>query len=417
MKAIQASNITFTYAKRPVVKGVSLDIEKGEFVSILGPNGSGKSTLLKTLSHVYVPDSGEILLDGKPIETYKRREIARRISMVPQDTAMDFEFTVEEVVLMGRHPFMGRFKKESAMDLDLAYEAMERTNTLEIKDRLITEISGGERQRVFIAKALAQNTSIMLLDEPTSHLDINHQIEVLELLKRLNSEKELAIVLVIHDINLAARYSDRILIMKDGEIIAQGRPEDAITPENIDKTYGMSVAVEKNRYTDHISVTPLEIRRRLKAANVRKIHIIGGGGTGQELMNKLYQDGYSLSLGVINVGDSDWQHAKSLRISVVEEKPFSGISEKASKKAMEKMLSSDVIVISETPIGSGNVANLKLARKALGEGVKVLKLCRDAQKEYDFTGGEGREILDSMRSMGLREFADLDSLSEEIDKI
>lgn len=417
MKAIQASNIRFSYSKIPVVKGVSLYIEKGEFVSILGPNGSGKSTLLKTLSHVYVPDSGDILLQGEPIENFKRKDIARLVAMVPQDTSMDFEFTVEEVVLMGRHPFMGRFKKESSTDLDLVYEAMDRTNTLEIKDRLITEISGGERQRVFIAKALAQNTQIMLLDEPTSHLDINHQIEVLELLRRLNSEKELAIVLVIHDINLAARYSDRILIMKDGEIIAQGRPEDAITPENIDKTYGMSVAVEKNRYTDHISVTPLEIRRRLKAANVRKIHIIGGGGTGQELINKLYQDGHSLSLGVINVGDSDWQHAKSLRISVVEEKPFSGISEKASKKAMEKMLSSDVIVISETPIGSGNVANLKHAKKALEEGVKVLKLCRDPQKEFDFTGGEGREILDFMRSMGLREFADLDSLLEEIDKI
>ncbi len=416
MTVLEANRIVYSYTRKPVVNDVSLEVKKGEFMSILGPNGSGKSTLLKTLSHIYIPDSGEIVLMGKPLDTYKRKEIAQRIAMVPQDTSLDFEFTVEEVVLMGRHPFLGRFGKEDVLDMDLAYEAMERTNTLHIKDSLITEISGGERQRVFIAKALAQNTSIMLLDEPTSHLDINHQIEILELLKRLNSEKELAIVLVIHDINLAARYSDRILLMKDGEIVDQGSPETVITPESIENTYGMKVVVETNRYTGHVTVTPIEVKRRLLGSERKRIHIIGGGGTSLELMNTLNQEGHYLSLGVINVGDSDWQHAKALRLQVIEEKPFSGISEKSTKKAFEKIMDSDIVVISPTPIGSGNLINLQLAMDALDKGIKVIRILRP-DGEYDFTGGEAERLMKEMRLKGLVEVSETEEVIAEIRKI
>lgn len=416
MTVLEANRIVYSYTRKPVVNDVSLEVKKGEFMSILGPNGSGKSTLLKTLSHIYIPDSGEIVLMGKPMDTYKRKEIAQRIAMVPQDTSLDFEFTVEEVVLMGRHPFLGRFGKENVLDMDLAYEAMERTNTLHIKDSLITEISGGERQRVFIAKALAQNTSIMLLDEPTSHLDINHQIEILELLKRLNSEKELAIVLVIHDINLAARYSDRILLMKDGEIVDQGSPETVITPESIENTYGMKVVVETNRYTGHVTVTPIEVKRRLLGSERKRIHIIGGGGTSLELMNTLNQEGHYLSLGVINVGDSDWQHAKALRLQVIEEKPFSGISEKSTKKAFEKIMDSDIVVISPTPIGSGNLINLQLAMDALDKGIKVIRILRP-DGEYDFTGGEAERLMKEMRLKGLVEVSETEEVIAEIRKI
>lgn len=416
MTVLEANRIMYSYSRKPVVNDVSLEVKKGEFLSIIGPNGSGKSTLLKTLSHIYIPDSGEIILMGKSLDTYKRKEIAQRIAMVPQDTSLDFEFSVEEVVLMGRHPFLGRFSREDSNDLDLAYEAMERTNTLHIKDRLITEISGGERQRVFIAKSLAQSTSIMLLDEPTSHLDINHQIEILELLKRLNSEKELAIVLVIHDINLASRYSDRILLMKDGKIVSQGRPEAVITPENIENTYGMRVAVETNRYTGNVTVTPIEIKRRLKGSEKRRIHIIGGGGTSLELMHRLNQEGHELSLGVINVGDTDWQHAKALRLTMIEEKPFSGISEKASRKALDQIMSSHAVVISPTPMGSGNLLNLKLAKAALDKGIRVIRLS-GSDEDFDFTGGEASKLLGEMRLKGLVEVTDTETVITEIRKI
>jgi iron complex transport system ATP-binding protein len=416
LSVLKAEHIKFSYSKELVVNDISMEIDNGEFVSIIGPNGSGKSTLLKTLNYVYTPLGGEITLFKRPISDYSRREIAQKIAMVPQDTVIDFEFTVEDVVMMGRHPFSSRFSKEDSRDHELVYEAMENTNVLNIRDRYITEISGGERQRVFIAKALAQDTSIILLDEPTSHLDINHQLEVLELLKYLNRERGIAIVLVVHDINMAARYSDRILLMKQGRIISQGTPDEVITPENIRIAYGINTAVEKNPYTGHIEVTPLEVTRRL-ATGAKKIHVICGGGSGAEIMNRLHMEGHILSVGVINVGDSDWQHAKALRIDLVEEKPFSDISEKASKEAMKKILDSDYIVISDTAIGSGNLLNFKIVNLAMEYGKKALRVTKKTDLESDFTGGEASLLLESMRKLGMIEVQDTEELISEIEKI
>lgn len=257
MFSIEAKNLKFSYRQSLVLKGLNFSIKKGAFVSIIGPNGSGKSTLLKTLNNLYMPDSGDILIEGKNVEAYRRRDLAKIIGFVPQETSIDYEFTVEDIVMMGRHPYKGRFQKEDKKDYKIVNDVMKMTNTFNFKDSLITEISGGERQRVIIAKALAQNPSIILLDEPTSHLDINHQIELLNLLRTLNREKGTTIVLVIHDINLAARFSDDIILLYDGEIIGSGNPEKVITVENIRKAYNLDVAIEKNKYTNTISLTPL----------------------------------------------------------------------------------------------------------------------------------------------------------------
>ena len=216
-----------------------------------------KSTILKLLNHLYSPKKGEILVEGKNIDSFKKRELARKIALVPQDTILDFDFTVEDVVLMGRHPYKKRFQKEDDKDNWIVEEALEMTNTLHLKDKLITEISGGERQRVIIARALAQNPSIILLDEPTSHLDINHQIEILNLLKQLNEEKGTTIVVVIHDVNLASRYSDQIIMVNHGEIIEMGNPEDVITRKNIEEAYNLEVVIEKNKVTNKIFLTPI----------------------------------------------------------------------------------------------------------------------------------------------------------------
>lgn len=261
MYSIEVKNLKFGYRESLVLKGLSFNIKKGEFVSIIGPNGSGKSTLLKTLNNLYKPNSGDILIEGKNVEDYSKRDLAKIVGFVPQDTTIDYEFTVEDIIMMGRHPYKGRFQKEDKIDYKIVNDVMEMTNTLKFKDSLITEISGGERQRVIIAKALAQNPSIILLDEPTSHLDINHQIELLNLLRTLNKEKGTTIVLVIHDINLAARFSDDIILLNEGEIIGIGNPEDVITAKNIEKAYNLDVAIENNKYTNTVSLTPLKLRR------------------------------------------------------------------------------------------------------------------------------------------------------------
>ncbi len=260
MYALEVKDLEFGYRDELVIRDISFHIEKGKFISIIGPNGSGKSTLLKILSNLYRPNSGYIFLDGKDIRAFKRKEIAKKISLVPQDTNIDYDFMVEDIVMMGRHPYKGRFQKEDEEDYRIVEEALYMTNTLQLKDRLITEISGGERQRVIIAKALAQEPFIIMLDEPTSNLDINHQIEILNLLKRFNSKRGTTIVLVIHDINLAARYSDEIILLNMGKILGKGSPEEVITTKNIESSYHMDVAIEKNKYTNTIYLTPIGVK-------------------------------------------------------------------------------------------------------------------------------------------------------------
>lgn len=257
MYALQVKNLQFGYRKQLVLKGISFDIENGKFVSIIGPNGSGKSTLLKTLNQLYPPTQGGILIDGKNINKLKKKELARKIALVPQDTIIDYDFTVEDIVLMGRHPYKGRFQKEDEKDYEIVNEVLKMTNTSHLKHRIITEISGGERQRVIIAKALAQKPSIILLDEPTSHLDINHQIEILSLLKKLNEEMSTTIVIVIHDVNLASRYSDEIIMLNEGKILEIGIPEKVITKKNIEIAYDLKVEIEKNKYTNRLYLTAL----------------------------------------------------------------------------------------------------------------------------------------------------------------
>lgn len=257
MHSIEVENLEFEYKDDLVLENISFNIEEGMFTSIIGPNGSGKSTLLKLLSNIYYSESGKILIDNKDINSFKKRDLARKIALVPQDTIIDYEFTVEEIVLMGRHPYKGRFEKENINDFEIVKEALDMTNTYHLKDRVITELSGGERQRVIISRALAQDPSIILLDEPTSHLDINHQIEILNLLKKLNREKGTTIILVIHDINLGIRYSDEIIMLNKGRIIAKGTPEKVITKDNIELAYNMQVEIDRNKHTNAIYLTPV----------------------------------------------------------------------------------------------------------------------------------------------------------------
>lgn len=410
MLALEIQDLEFGYKDEPILKGISFDVNEGEFLSIIGPNGSGKSTLLKTLNRLYAINSGKIKVHNKDLYSYKSRELAKTIALVPQDTSLDYDFTVEEVVMMGRHPYKGRFEKENNDDVEIVYEAMEMTNTLKLKDRLITEISGGERQRVFIAKALAQKSSIILLDEPTSHLDINHQMDILNLLESLNIEQGMTIVLVIHDINLAARYSDVIILLKNGIIQSKGIPEDVITTENIEMAYNLKVAIEKNKYTNSTYLTPIEIRNRMNTNNSKHIHIICGGGMGKEVINKLYYDGYKLSLGVLNVGDSDWELGKSLRIPVIEEAPFNGISDKAYKRNLEIIQNSDIVIITKVPIGFGNLKNYEAGLKALSSGKKVYLIGKDEYDKFDYTNGQGTKVLSEMKKLGLIEIGDINNL-------
>ncbi len=237
-------DICFSYKEQIVLQNVTLEVEKGEIVGILGPNGCGKTTLLKLLNRNLHPDAGRVLMDGSDLEDISKRRIARHIAVVPQSNEIRFAFSVRDIVAMGRMPFMDRFHGESSEDTCIVEEAMEKTNITDFADRLINTMSGGERQRVIIARAIAQKPEIILLDEPTLHLDINHQFEILDLVRRLSDEEDLTVVIVSHDLPMVVKFCDRIVLIHENKVFAVGTPEEVLTRENMRTVFNIEAVLE-----------------------------------------------------------------------------------------------------------------------------------------------------------------------------
>jgi iron complex transport system ATP-binding protein len=254
---LQAEGATVRYGAIVALAEASLAVEHREMLAIVGPNGSGKSTLLRALSGVRSLAAGRVRLRDRDLAAIPRREVARAVAVVPQETAIHFPFSVMEVVLMGRAPHLGRFGFPGRRDLAVACEAMERTGVGALAHRSLAELSGGERQRVVIAKALAQEAEVLLLDEPTSHLDIRHQVEVYDLMAWLNGEKGLTIVSVLHDLNLAALYFPRVAVLSEGRVHRVGAPAAVLTHETIAAVYGTDVYIARNEVTGAVNVLPL----------------------------------------------------------------------------------------------------------------------------------------------------------------
>ena len=239
-------NLSGGYHKETILKDISLEINKGDFLGIIGPNGSRKTTLLRLISKVLLPQKGAITFAGRDISTMDPKEFCRNAAFVSQDSVINLAFTSLEIVLLGRTPYLKRLQFESKLDARIAGDCMAMTDTSHLKDKFIDELSAGERQRVMIAKALAQEPALLFLDEPTSHLDIGHQIQIMDLLKKLNTKQGLTIVMVMHDLNLASEYCNRIVLLDDGRIFKEGVPEEVLTYQNIEKVYKTIVVVHKN---------------------------------------------------------------------------------------------------------------------------------------------------------------------------
>jgi len=257
MSIIKLERIGFRYNGDWVLKNISCEVKKGEFIGILGPNGSGKTTLLNVIDGILVPQEGEIWINGISCNKLKRRDLAKIIAVVPQESLMIFPFTVKEIVLMGRAPHLGTWRFEGDTDFRIAHQAMEMTDILSLMNRSMNALSAGERQRVLIARALAQQPQIMLLDEPTSFLDIRHQIEFFDLIKALNKNTALTVIGVTHDINLASLYCDRIMLLREGHIHCLGSPEEVIAESYIKEVYETNVTVDRNPLTGQPRVTLL----------------------------------------------------------------------------------------------------------------------------------------------------------------
>ncbi|MCP4352332.1 MAG: heme ABC transporter ATP-binding protein [Desulfobacterales bacterium] len=267
MTALKIEDLSYSYGKDNVLKDISFSVQKGEFFIIIGPNGSGKTTLLKTINSIIRPMKGRIEIYGHSYRTYTRKAVAQVIAFVPQEVPADFPFTVREVVLMGRTPHLGVLGLESEKDKEIAEEAMSFTHVSHIFHRKLSQLSGGERQRVFIARAVCQEPRIILLDEPTASLDLAHQVRVMDLMEKLKNEKNITVIMISHDVNLAAMYGDRLLLLRQGQIMSMGRPENVLTFETLEKAYGCVLMVKKSPLGDFPQVI-LVPQKFLKGANI-----------------------------------------------------------------------------------------------------------------------------------------------------
>lgn len=403
---LKVDKLSFSYEKssREILTDISFGLAPGSFVSIIGPNGSGKSTLLKNISAILPPQRGVVLIDGINAYKIKPKTLAQKMAVVPQDTLVQFPFTVLETVLMGRMPHLRRFQGETDQDMAVVKWAMEVTGTWQLKDRSITDVSGGERQRIIVARALAQEPQILLLDEPTAFLDLQHQLGLLELLQNLTRRGRLTVITVLHDLNLAAQFSQQIIMLHRSRIFAMGTPEQVLTAGNIREVYGIEVMVTPNSLTGRFNIIPVSTSMPdIKPPNPRRVHLICGGGTGAQMMNKLVQQGFLVSCGVLNIGDSDWSQAKSLGLPLVAEAPFTGIGEKTYRENQELLNGADIVVVLAIPFGPGNLGNLQQARAALLEG-KTVYLVGGAGdiRRRDFTDGQATGIYEEMIAQGAR---------------
>ncbi|MCR4427199.1 MAG: heme ABC transporter ATP-binding protein [Firmicutes bacterium] len=251
---VEVRDVHFKYPGLSVLHGVSFEVEPGIFFGVIGPNGSGKSTLLRVIGGVLRPCKGTVKYDGRDIAEFTPKDCARMVAAVAQANPVVFSFTVAEIVAMGRAPYIRRFSSETAEDWARVRSAMDRTGVLHLADRYITELSSGERQRVFIARALAQDPKVLLLDEPTAHLDVSYQVEICELAAALAHDEGLSVIAVLHDLNLAARYCDRLAMMESGRLFALGTPREIMTPANLLSVYGVRATIGTHPESDRPAV-------------------------------------------------------------------------------------------------------------------------------------------------------------------
>ena len=243
---IKVANLSHAFARRTVLRNISFAVEKGDFFIIIGPNGSGKTTLMKLLAGILRSQSGEIEILGRSSRRYTPKALAKTVAFVPQRLPVEIPYTVEEAVLLGRAPYQGALGIEREIDLEIARQAMQFTGVDHLAGAALDRLSGGEQQRVFIARAICQEPEIMLLDEPTASLDLAHQVRVMDLMEKLVAQKAITVIMVSHDVNLAAMYGDQVLLLKDGEIVCIGPPADVLSFRKLEETYGCRLLVDES---------------------------------------------------------------------------------------------------------------------------------------------------------------------------
>jgi iron complex transport system ATP-binding protein len=379
------------YGGRDVLAGITLEVPPGELAGLIGPNGSGKTTLIRVASRGLRPSAGSVRLNGVDPYSVPSRRVARLAAVVPQELASAFSFTVFEVVLMGRSPYLSSWSAGGPEDWAMAREAMAVANVQHLADRPVDELSGGERQRVVLAQALTQGAPILLLDEPTTHMDPRHMLEAMEVVRRLAHRDGAAVLAVFHDLNLASAFCDRIHALDAGRIAASGTPEEVIGRDLLRDVYGVDADVARAPRTGRPTVTftpPGEERAPVH----RRVHVVAGAGTGSPLFRALVERGFEVSVGVLHGTDTDEEVAERLALRTVSVPAFAPIDEGAAAECLGLMRSAWAVVVCDPPFGPGNVANLRSALEAAREGVATYVVETTPIAVRDFTGGEASSL-------------------------
>jgi iron complex transport system ATP-binding protein len=398
MVNIKIEGVNFSYKSVKALENVTVEVESGSFTALLGPNGSGKTTLLKCLSGVLKPNLGTIYFNEKDLANLSGIELAKIFSAVFTTPIETPQMGVADIIATARHPWIGWLGFLSLKDIDIINDAAEKLEIKDLVSRRFNELSDGQKQKVLIARALAQEAEVMLLDEPVAHLDVKHQIEVLNLIKKITKEKNLITVSTLHDVNLAAFFCDSIILLNKGKVVSVGSVDSVLTSENIEKVFNIKVIVKKHPITGSPYIMPV-CSPEFKAVQPKNItaHIVCGGGTGASLMRILLEHGYKVTAGVLNVLDSDYEEARTLGVDVVTEAPFSPITNESYKANLEKMNKANLIILTNVPFGYGNFKNLEACVTALKKGIPVIVVEETDIKERDFTEGEAQTLYNELR--------------------
>ena len=381
--------VTAGYGSAAVVHDLHLEARPGNVTGLIGPNGSGKTTLIRVAARGLAPRAGTVRLAGIDPYRVSAKRAARLVAVVPQETAPAFSYSVLEMVLMGRSPYLSAWGGGRPEDWAQARRAMAAANVQHLADRPIDELSGGERQRVVLAQALAQDTPVLLLDEPTTHLDIRHVVDILTLVRNLARDQGRAVLAIFHDLNLASAYCDRIYALAGGRVMAAGSPGTVITRDLMRDVFGVEAEVSPAGAAGRPSVVvspPVALDRL--SGSAPRAHVIGGAGRGAGAMRLLAELGFEVSAGVLHAGDTDQAVAERLNLIRVTVPPFSEIDERSAADCRELVQGALLLVVCDAPIGRGNLENVRLALEAVRSGVRTVLIEQVPIRERDFTGGE-----------------------------
>lgn len=389
-------DVTAGYGRRVALRGLRLSAAPGQVVGMVGPNGSGKTTAVRVASRALRPSEGRVLVAGRDPYAMRAREAARLVAVVPQELPVTFEFTALEIVLMGRSPYLSPLGGGAPRDLRLARRAMEASGVQGMGDRLLGELSGGEKQRVLLAQALAQEAPVLLLDEPTTHLDAKHVVDIMETVRAL-ARQDRTVVAVFHDLNLASSSCDRLVALQEGQVVADGSPEEVLTPGFLRAVYGVEAEVHPHFATGRPTVLMGPSLAPARPSGLPRAHVIGGAGRGAPMMRALAERGYEVTVGVLHATDTDAVVAERLNLERVSVPPFSEVDERSLEEALDLMRRAAVVIVADAPYGPGNLANLQAALRVALEGTRVVLLEQVPMRERDFTDGEATRIWSTLR--------------------